>query len=87
MPGFKFVASISTVLALMNGMIDTDTILSFLVSEKSKDQLYVVGNTVLDNLVDISPIDTPTVLITMHRRENHSLMEEYFKMIEVVQYL
>jgi len=54
----------------------------FLVSEKCKDRLYIVGNTVLDNLVDISPIDTPTVLITMHRRENHSLMAEYFKTIE-----
>ena len=55
---------------------------NFLVSENCKDKLYIVGNTVLDNLVDISPIDTPTVLITMHRRENHSLMEEYFKAIE-----
>ena len=35
MPGFKLVASISIVLALINGIIDTDTILSFLVSTKS----------------------------------------------------
>ena len=47
----------------------------FLISEKCKGKIYIVGNTVLDNLVDIYPIDTPSVLITMHRRENYELFE------------
>ncbi|MBC8442868.1 MAG: UDP-N-acetylglucosamine 2-epimerase (non-hydrolyzing) [Proteobacteria bacterium] len=54
----------------------------FLISEKCKGEIHIVGNTVLDNLVDIYPIDTPSVLITMHRRENYELFPEYFKEIE-----
>ena len=54
----------------------------FLVSERCSGQIHIVGNTVLDNLVDISPIDTPTVLITMHRRENYELLPYYFQQIE-----
>jgi UDP-N-acetylglucosamine 2-epimerase (non-hydrolysing) len=54
----------------------------FLLSEKCNGHIHVVGNTVLDNLVDISPIDTPTVLITMHRRENHFNMPKWFGEIE-----
>jgi len=55
---------------------------NFLVSEKCDGQIHVVGNTVLDNLVDVSPIDTPSVLITMHRRENYELLPQYFQQIE-----
>ena len=54
----------------------------FLVAEKCDGKIYVVGNTVLDNLIDVSPIDTPTVLITMHRRENYELLPYYFQQIE-----
>ena len=54
----------------------------FILSEKCDGGVHVVGNTVLDNLVDVSPIDTPTVLITMHRRENHSNMLKWFNEIE-----
>jgi len=54
----------------------------FLLNEKCNGEIYVVGNTVLDNLVDITPIDTPTVLITMHRRENHHLVKEYFSVLD-----
>lgn len=43
---------------------------------------YVVGNTVLDSLVDIEPTIENFVLITMHRRENLSIIDEWFKSIE-----
>ena len=40
--GFKFVASISIVLARMKGITETDTILSFLVSVKSSTTEVVI---------------------------------------------
>lgn len=43
---------------------------------------YVVGNTVLDNLVNIKPTIEDFVLITMHRRENIPIISEWFKAIE-----
>jgi len=43
---------------------------------------YVVGNTVLDSLVDIKPTIENFVLVTMHRRENLSIIDEWFKAIE-----
>lgn len=42
---------------------------------------HVVGNTVLDYLVDIEPSLGDFVLVTMHRRENHTLMAEWFEAI------
>ena len=54
----------------------------FLLNEKCGGEIHVVGNTVLDNLVDIIPIDTPTVLITMHRRENHHIIPKYFEVLD-----
>jgi UDP-N-acetylglucosamine 2-epimerase (non-hydrolysing) len=51
-----------------------------LFEEKSLGDTWLVGNTVLDNLVDLP---TPTygnkVLVTLHRRENHPIMHEWFK--------
>lgn len=47
-----------------------------------RDRIYVVGNTCIDNLLDITPSDSNEVLITMHRRENHHNMDEWFKNIE-----
>ena len=41
----------------------------------------VVGNTVLDNLVDIKTTYSDKVLVTMHRRENHINMAEWFEAI------
>ena len=46
--------------------------------EKVSGASYVVGNTVLDNLVDIVPKYTNKVVVTMHRRENHHLIPEWF---------
>ena len=62
--------------------------INFTPTEKSYDNLenekvsgftYVVGNTVLDNLVDFGDSTYENfVLVTLHRRENHNLMDEWF---------
>tara|TARA_R100000315_G_C5232388_1_gene143413 strand:+ start:413 stop:1414 length:1002 start_codon:yes stop_codon:yes gene_type:complete len=48
--------------------------------EKVNGDVYVVGNTVLDNLLGVSSEYGNVVLLTMHRRENHHLIPEYFKL-------
>jgi len=53
--------------------------LRHVMSKNSK--AYVIGNTVLDNLLDIVPTINNTVLITMHRRENLPIMNKWFKAI------
>tara|TARA_R110002020_G_scaffold46539_26_gene132456 strand:- start:3714 stop:4727 length:1014 start_codon:yes stop_codon:yes gene_type:complete len=45
---------------------------------KDSDNIHVVGNTVLDNLFGIQTSYTNNVLVTMHRRENHSSMAKWF---------
>lgn len=56
---------------------------TMLIMENAPGSLYVVGNTVLDNLLpykeDCSYTDK--VLVTMHRRENHDKIQEWFKYI------
>lgn len=42
---------------------------------------YVVGNTVLDTIRDVKTTEEDLVLITMHRRENHTIIEDWFKAI------
>ena len=49
--------------------------------EKINGDSIVVGNTVLDNLVGIQNEYGNKVLVTMHRRENHHNMDEWFKEI------
>jgi UDP-N-acetylglucosamine 2-epimerase (non-hydrolysing) len=44
--------------------------------------VYVVGNTVLDNLTHLTPTKDNTVVITMHRRENHEKMDRWFKALD-----
>jgi len=44
-------------------------------------KIYVTGNTVLDNLVGLEPTTSDTVLVTMHRRENHAQMHDWFTVI------
>ena len=39
---------------------------------------YVVGNTVLDHLIDIKPTLDNKVIITLHRRENLPIMDRWF---------
>ena len=45
-------------------------------------QIHVVGNTVLDNLVDIKTDYKQKVVVTLHRRENHEKMDEWFREID-----
>lgn len=49
----------------------------------SIEEAYVVGNTVIDNLLDYKDKCeyTDKVLITLHRRENHSKIHEWFTVI------
>lgn len=51
-----------------------------LVDEKVQGKCYVVGNTVLDNLLSYKNKCeyTNKVLVTLHRRENHHQMDQWF---------
>jgi len=51
-----------------------------LLEEKVSGKCYVTGNTVLDNLIDLKESSAygNTVLVTMHRRENHHWMDSWF---------
>jgi len=55
-----------------------------LISEKVQGSNYIVGNTVLDNIVHIEPTYTNKVVITMHRRENHDLIPEWFRQLDEI---
>ena len=46
--------------------------------ERVGGSIHVVGNTVLDNLVQIVPKRTNSIVLTMHRRENHHLIPDWF---------
>jgi UDP-N-acetylglucosamine 2-epimerase (non-hydrolysing) len=54
-----------------------------LIKEKVSGEIHVVGNSVLDNLIEYKTHDGHEnfVLITLHRRENHHWMAEWFKEI------
>jgi len=53
-----------------------------LLNECVHGKIHVVGNTVLDNLVELVPSYNNEVLITMHRRENHQIIPLWFKEFE-----
>ncbi len=55
-----------------------------LINEKTKGECFVVGNTVLDNLLPYKEKCeyTNKILITLHRRENHHWMDKWFKIID-----
>ena len=54
-----------------------------LINESINDRIVKTGNTSIDNLIqnNIKSKDTNTVLITLHRRENHEIMDQWFKEI------
>lgn len=60
-----------------------------LINEKVKGKCFVVGNTILDNLVTFKPKCeyTNKVLITMHRRENHEQLGHWFYVINQLAHL
>jgi UDP-N-acetylglucosamine 2-epimerase len=64
------------------------TNLSFenLISEKVTGKIFVVGNTVLDNIVDLKDKTNygNDVLITLHRRENHDIMNKWFESLNKI---
>jgi len=49
-----------------------------LMQELAPGQKHIVGNTVLDNLIDVVPEYGNTVIVTMHRRENHYNIDKWF---------
>jgi UDP-N-acetylglucosamine 2-epimerase (non-hydrolysing) len=55
-----------------------------LLDERVTGKCFVVGNTVLDNLIDYKEKCeyTNTILITLHRRENHHIMDRWFSKID-----
>lgn len=52
-----------------------------ILNEKCQGISYVVGNTVLDNIVNTKTIYSNIVLVTLHRRENHDIIQEWFNQI------
>lgn len=57
-----------------------------LLNENVFGEIYVVGNTVLDNILDIKEKGYygNDVLITLHRRENHEIMDKWFNVINQI---
>ena len=55
-----------------------------LLNERIDDNIYVVGNTVIDNLLQYKHKCTYSnkILVTLHRRENHYLMDRWFEEVE-----
>lgn len=49
-----------------------------MIKEKCKGAIYVVGNTVLDNIKNIKTSHQNKVVITLHRRENHQIIDNWF---------
>jgi UDP-N-acetylglucosamine 2-epimerase len=74
----RIVSSIATI-----HLCPTDQNAFNLKQEKTQGEIYVVGNTVLDNLVDYknSCEYTNKVLVTLHRRENHDKIVDWFSEI------
>lgn len=50
--------------------------------EKVSGEIYTVGNTVLDNIPNLEIEYGNKILVTMHRRENHDMMKEWFYALE-----
>ncbi len=57
-----------------------------LIHELVKGESYVVGNTVLDNLLPYKEKCeyNNKILVTLHRRENHELIDSWFKEINLL---
>lgn len=53
-----------------------------LLSEDVAGKIYIVGNTVLDNLTDVKTEYGDEIIVTMHRRENHEIIPQWFTEIE-----
>jgi UDP-N-acetylglucosamine 2-epimerase (non-hydrolysing) len=58
--------------------VPTEVAANNLRQEGFKDNIHLVGNTVLDNLSGVETSDSNTVIVTLHRREKHSKIDEWF---------
>lgn len=59
----------------------TEWNLKCLEDEKAGGDKYVVGNTVLDTIDRSGCVYGNKVLVTLHRRENHEILDKYFNQI------
>ncbi len=62
----------------------TENNMENLKKEKCQGKNYVVGNTSIDNLIGITPSYGNSIIITLHRRENHHLIHSYFERINLL---
>ena len=46
--------------------------------KEGRKNIHVVGNTVLDNLLDIETTEANRVIVTLHRREKHDEIKDWF---------
>lgn len=53
-----------------------------LIRENTIGSIHIVGNTALDNLRDTEITTENLILITLHRRENHERIDEWFEELE-----
>lgn len=51
---------------------------------KDINSIHIVGNTVLDNLLELKPVLEDFIFITMHRRENYATMDRWFYNINLL---
>jgi UDP-N-acetylglucosamine 2-epimerase (non-hydrolysing) len=59
----------------------TENNIQNIVEERCPGKNYVVGNTVLDNLKGARTIYSNEIIVTMHRRENLPLLQQWFTQI------
>jgi UDP-N-acetylglucosamine 2-epimerase len=62
----------------------TDVSAANLKAEHITHNVFIVGNTVLDNIRDIESVYGNTILVTLHRRENHSEMDKWFSELDTL---
>jgi len=55
-----------------------------LLKEMTQGEIHIVGNTVLDHLLNIPFSYNNDVLITLHRRENHKVIPFWYSQIEEI---
>ena len=74
----KIVSSVATI-----HLCPTVTSAENLNKENITENVYIVGNTALDNLIQYKEQceTTDKILVTLHRRENHENIEEWFNAI------
>lgn len=75
---------IITTLSSINLCPTKGNVLNIVMERGSDRNCYVVGNTVLDNLIDVIPTYSNKILITLHRRENHPILPEWFSEISLL---